>query len=99
MKLVTIALDRETGKSLWEREAPHQKLESVHRIGSHAQCSPATDGERVVALFGSCGLFCYDRDGKELWQISMGPFKNEFGVGSSPLIVDDFVILCQDHDV
>ncbi len=97
-KLVTISLDRATGKTLWSREAPHKKLEEVHRIGSHAQCSPATDGERVVSMFGSCGLFCYDREGKELWSVPMGPFKNDFGAGSSPQIVDDLVIVCQDHD-
>lgn len=97
-QLVTIALDRATGKTLWEKVAPHEKLEAVHGIGSHAQCSPSADDERVVALFGSCGLFCYDRDGKELWKVPMGPFKNEFGAGSSPQIVDDRVIVCQDHD-
>ncbi|HLQ45510.1 MAG TPA: PQQ-binding-like beta-propeller repeat protein, partial [Planctomycetaceae bacterium] len=97
-QLLTIALDRASGRTLWERAAPHEKLESIHGIGSHAQCSPATDGERVVALFGSCGLICYDRDGHELWKVPMGPFKNEFGAGSSPQIVDDRVILCQDHD-
>lgn len=97
-KLVTISLDRATGKTVWEREAPHTKFESVHKIGSHAQCSPTTDGEFVVSMFGSCGLFCYDREGHELWKVPMGPFRNEFGAGSSPQIVGDRVILCQDHD-
>ncbi|MFM9960237.1 MAG: PQQ-binding-like beta-propeller repeat protein [Planctomycetaceae bacterium] len=97
-QLVTIALDRATGKTLWEKIAPHEKLEAVHGIGSHAQCSPSADDERVVSLFGSCGLFCYDRDGSELWKVPMGPFKNEFGAGSSPQIVEDRVIVCQDHD-
>ncbi len=45
-QLLTIALERSTGKILWEVEAPHEKLETIHRIGSHAQPSPATDGER-----------------------------------------------------
>ncbi len=98
-KLVTIGVDQATGKILWEQPAPHEKLENVHRIGSHAQSSPATDGERVVTFFGSSGLYCYDRDGHELWKVPMGPFKNDFGAGSSPLIADDFVILCQDHDI
>ncbi len=97
-QLVTIALDRTTGKTIWEKVAPHEKFESVHGIGSHAQCSPTTDGERVVVLFGSCGLFCYDRDGKQQWHVPMGPFKNEFGAGSSPQIINDRVIVCQDHD-
>src|SRR5262245_42990366 len=51
--LLTLGLDRQTGKVLWEAEAPHKGLEKVHQIGSHAQPSPATDGEVVVSFFGS----------------------------------------------
>lgn len=97
-KLLVMCLDRATGKVIWEQEVPHDRLEEIHRIGSHAQCTPAVDGERVVSFFGSAGLFCHDTDGKLLWKQMMGPFKNTFGAGSSPLIVDDRVILCQDHD-
>jgi outer membrane protein assembly factor BamB len=97
-RLFTIGLDRDSGRVLWEAEAPHETLEPIHRIGSYAQCSAATDGERVVTFFGSCGLFCYDRDGKLLWKRPMGPFKNDFGAGNSPLIEGDRVIVCQDHD-
>ncbi len=97
-QLVTIALDRASGKILWETEAPHTTLEQVHQIGSHAQSSPAADSERVVVFFGSCGLFCYDRAGKQLWHRPMGPFKNDFGAGSSPVLVGDWVLLGQDHD-
>ncbi len=78
--------------------APHESLEAAHATASHATPSPATDGNVVVSFFGSCGLFCYDRDGKQLWHRAMGPFKNDFGSGSSPILVDDRVILCQDHD-
>jgi outer membrane protein assembly factor BamB len=97
-KLVTIGLDRDSGKILWTVEAPSKKLEDIHKIGSHAQSSPCADAERVVSFFGSAGLFCCDRDGNRLWQRPMGPFKNTFGAGSSPIIVNDWVILAQDHD-
>jgi outer membrane protein assembly factor BamB len=97
-KLLTVALDRRDGKVLWEAEAPSKALEMIHKIGSHAQSSPAADAERVVSFFGSCGLFCHDPAGKLLWQRPMGPFKNDFGAGSSPVIVGDWVLLCQDHD-
>jgi outer membrane protein assembly factor BamB len=97
-RLLTIALDRTTGTITWEAEAPHEKLEPIHRIGSHAQPSPAADGERVISFFGSSGMYCYDTDGRELWRRPMGPFNNDFGAGTSPIIVDDQVILCQDHD-
>jgi outer membrane protein assembly factor BamB len=97
-QLLTMALDRQTGKTLWEVEAPHEKLEPIHRIGSHAQSTPAIDDKIVVSFFGSSGLVCYDLAGRPLWLHRMGPFKNDFGAGSSPIIVDDRVILCQDHD-
>ena len=96
--LVTIALDRQAGKIVWEATAPHKTLEKIHQIGSHAQPTPATDGERVISFFGSSGLLCYDTAGKLLWHLPMGPFKNEFGSGSSPILVGDKVILNQDHD-
>lgn len=96
--LVTMALDRRTGESIWEAIAPHKQLEEVHNIGNQAQSTPTADAQCVVSFFGSCGLFCYDRDGKPLWHVPMGPFKNDFGAGSSPILVGERVILNQDHD-
>lgn len=98
-RLSTIALDRQSGKILWERDANHGRLEEIHQIGSHAQSTPAADAERVVSFFGSCGLVCYDHAGVLLWKAPMGPFKNNYGAASSPIIVGDFVILNQDHDI
>ncbi len=97
-RLLTLGIDRGTGAVLWEQEAPHEKLEDLHSIGSYAQSSPATDGKHVVSFFGSSGLYCYDMDGTFRWSRPMGPFKNGFGAGSSPIIVNGSVILSQDHD-
>ena len=52
-KLLTIALERESGKVVWEAESPYQQLERIHTIGSHAQSTPATDGQRIICFFGS----------------------------------------------
>ncbi len=97
-QLLTLALDRATGAVVWQKEAPHKALEKIHAVGSYAQSTCATDGEHVVSLFGSAGLFCYGADGHELWHVPMGPLKTEFGVASSPLIVDGRVIVNQDVD-
>ena len=61
--------------------------------------TPASDGERLFIFFGSYGLICYDLEGKELWAKPMGPFRDEYGAASSPIIVDDRVILNEDHDI
>jgi outer membrane protein assembly factor BamB len=96
--LETLCLDRASGKILWRATAPHKTLEKIHGIGSYAQPSPAADAERVVAMFGSSGLYCYDHAGRELWHHEMGPFNDEFGAAASPILEGDRVILAQDHD-
>jgi outer membrane protein assembly factor BamB len=98
-KLLTMGLDRASGKVLWEAVAPYQSLEKIHQIGSHAQPTPATDGERLISFFGSSGLLCYDTAGKLLWRLPLGPFKNNLGAGSSPILAGDLVLLNQDHDI
>jgi outer membrane protein assembly factor BamB len=97
--LVTLALERQSGKVLWERDAGNDHLEEIHHIGSHAQASPVADSERVVCFFGSCGLVCYDHGGGLLWKLPLGPFKNNYGAASSPILVGNLVILNQDHDI
>lgn len=98
-ELATVALSRETGATLWKQTAPATHIEAVHEAGSPAACTPACDGERVYSFFGSCGLLCYSLDGRLLWFLKLGPFQDEFGASSSPIVVDDFVILNEDHDV
>lgn len=98
--LYTIAYNRADGKELWRTKAPAAKLESIHETeGSPAASTAATDGSRIVSYFGSCGLFCCDLHGKELWKMEMPPALTLGGYGSgvSPIIVDGLVILLHDE--
>lgn len=97
-KLLTLALDAESGERLWQAAAPYDKLESIHGIGSYATPSVATDGEVVVSFFGSSGLQAYDTAGRVLWRVPMGPFDNSFGAAASPIIAGERIILVQDSD-
>ena len=97
-ELATVAMDRKTGKLLWRQVAPIEKLESVHPVGNPATASAASDGERVFVFFGSYGVLCYDFAGHLLWKKPMGPFQDEFGAGSSPILFENRLILNQDHD-
>lgn len=98
-ELATVALDRQSGATIWSQKAPAERIEQVHQVGSPAASTPACDGERVYSFFGSYGLLCYDLSGKLIWKQPMGPFQDEFGASSSPILVDDVVILNEDHDV
>jgi outer membrane protein assembly factor BamB len=99
------SLDRATGRTLWQQAARKGRPRSRHhRKSSHASATPATDGQHVVALMGSEGLFCYDFDGKLLWKkdlglLDMGQVGNpeiQWGPASSPVIAGDRVIVQND---
>jgi outer membrane protein assembly factor BamB len=99
-KLYTIAYNRADGSEAWRAHAPAREIEPYHKTeGSPAASTPATDGERIVSYFGSCGLFCYDLNGKELWKFEMPPAATlaDFGTGVSPLVVDGIVVLLRDE--
>jgi len=98
-ELATVSIDARTGRLLWKQAAPIRSLEAFHPTGSPAASSPACDGRQVYAFFGSFGLLCYDLEGKLLWSRELGPFQDEFGAASSPILVDGKVILNEDHDV
>ena len=97
-----LALDRNTGKTLWQRTAtvatPH---EGYHRsYGSFASNSPVTDGTRVYAFFGSRGLYTYSLDGTLLWKKDFGVklrMDNGWGEGTAPTLFEDRLILHFDH--
>jgi outer membrane protein assembly factor BamB len=98
-ELATVALNQETGEVLWKRPVPTGQIETYHpQTGNAAVATPACDGHRVYVFFGSHGLICYDFAGKTLWEYRMGPFQDEYGAGSSPILVDGKVLLNQDHD-
>jgi outer membrane protein assembly factor BamB len=97
-KLHTVALDRATGKLRWSQPCPATRLEQFHPTGSPAASTPACDGSRVYAMFGSYGLIAYDLSGKEVWTKPMAAFQDEFGSASSPILVDGKLLLVEDHD-
>jgi outer membrane protein assembly factor BamB len=98
-ELAIVALDEKTGRQLWRNRIVPEHVEQTHAIGNPATATPACDGERVFVFFGSAGLFCYDLEGRKLWEQRMGPFQDEYGAGSSPILIEDKVILNQDHDM
>lgn len=96
-KLLTFSLDRATGKILWRREAPRTRVSSIDKRNSPASPSPATDGKNIYVFFGDYGMVSYGFDGNERWHVPLGPFNNVYGMGASPVVVDDKVVLVCDQ--
>jgi outer membrane protein assembly factor BamB len=97
-----VALDKRSGKVMWERVA-HEGVPKTkrHPKSSQATATPVTDGQRVIVSFGSEGLYAYDLDGKLLWTRDLGKLNAgwfydpdyEWGIGSSPIIWKNLVIV------
>lgn len=88
-----MCFDRGTGKLLWQATAAYREEEPTHATNFYASASPATDGERVIAWFGSAGLFAYDLKGKLLWKADLGRQRHTWGYASSPVLYGDQVFL------
>ena len=105
---VIYALDKQTGKILWEQTAHKgEPREKRHIKATYANSTPATDGRIVVAWFGSQGVHAYDVNGRFLWKVDLGRIDAgaydvpsvEWGPASSPIIWKDLVILQCDTQV
>jgi outer membrane protein assembly factor BamB len=96
------AVDKRSGKILWERVAfEGEPREKRHIKSTYASATPATDGRIVVAWFGSHGVHAYDVNGTPLWKVDLGRVDMgaydiptfEWGPASSPIIWNDLVVL------
>ncbi|MFC2129784.1 PQQ-binding-like beta-propeller repeat protein, partial [Bacteroidota bacterium] len=86
-------IDRISGAIQWQKEISVDKFEKMHAVSSPANATPATDGERVVFYYSSYGLLCYDLKGEKQWEITIPIPKSRHGMGTSPVISGDLVIL------
>jgi outer membrane protein assembly factor BamB len=97
--LVTIAIDRKVGRVIWERAAPQVRAKIVDKRNNPASPSPAAEADAVYVFFPDYGLLAYDGSGKQRWTIPLGPFNNIYGMGASPIVVGDLVVLVCDQSL
>jgi len=97
-----LCLDRATGKTLWSNTTLSRKPPfPTHPSNSFATESPAADGDRVYAWFGSVGTaVAFDREGKEVWKklYDPQPTGNGFGTGSSLALADGRLFIQCDNE-
>ena len=100
-QFVVYSINRNNGNIIWQRvvreQFPH---EGTHKDGSFASQSCATDGEYLIASFGSYGIYCFDLKGNMIWEKDLGDMsiRASFGEGSSPVLYKDFLVINWDHE-
>ncbi len=97
-KLVTLSLDRSTGRIQWRREIVRQRSGILRAPNNAASPSAATDGENVFTFFQDFGLAAYGPDGNQLWRVPLGPFNTPMGLAASPVYVDGKIIQVCDSE-
>jgi outer membrane protein assembly factor BamB len=96
-KLLTQCFDRKTGKLLWERVEIRIPKPEGNLLNNAAAITPVTDGENVYVFFKDFGLISYDAAGGLRWKTPLGPFVNSMGIGASPILAGDSIIVQADQ--
>lgn len=92
-----VCVHRADGAILWdaplESSLPEQDYSSYVALHGYASHTPVTDGERVYAFFGRSGVFCLNRDGRQVWHADVGDGTHGFGTAPSPILFGDLAIV------
>ena len=90
-----VALDRKTGKVVWDTPVPARvpEQETIRDAHGYASSTPAVDADRVYCFFGKSGVFAFDHAGKQVWQADVGEKLNGWGSAASPVLHGDLVIV------
>lgn len=96
--LITLAYDANTGRPLWRRELKRARSQEIYKANDVASPTPATDGLNLYAFFSDFGLVSYSNEGKERWRHPLGPFKNFYGISSSPIVHNGTLYLLIDQN-
>lgn len=96
-RLHVLSFSAVSGKLQWHRQFWATGRTMVQPTTAVATPTPASDGNRMFALFSSGDFVCFDLEGNLLWlrslQIEHPAAGNDVGMASSPLVVGSTVIV------
>jgi len=97
-ELVSLCIERRTGKVLWRQSVQARASVRFHPLNNAASSTPTVDERAVYVYFGTYGLLCYDHAGKQLWRRELEMPKSKYGPATSPILHGRKVILVLDAD-
>jgi outer membrane protein assembly factor BamB len=95
-----LSLNAADGATVWKTMVAGARAH-INKKNSWASSTPATDGERVYALFwdgNKVALHGFDFNGNPLWKYPLGSYPSQHGPGASPIVHEGKVFLLNDHD-
>ncbi len=97
---ILLCLNATDGSTYWTKEFPGS-VQKIHKQSSFASSTAAVDKENVyfaVATADRYNVFALTHEGKEVWQVDLGPFVSQHGFGTSPIVYKDMVVINNDQD-
>lgn len=97
-QLSVLAFDLRTGKQMWKYTKLRTRRNEVDELRNDGAAStPVADGDGVYVFFHDYGLIGLSLKGRELWRLPLGPFVNNYGMGTSPVVHGKSVFLQSDQ--
>jgi len=99
----TVALDANTGKTVWEHRNPSPATELMNQFGPGPHSTPLVAGNRLYTIGTNAVMHCFDKkSGEVLWKHDL---PKEFGApvpgrgyGCSPIAYKDTIIVPVDRE-
>ena len=95
-----LCLDAESGNTRWSRRIGMNRSRK-HLRNSWASSTPCIDDQRVYVAFADKERYtvtAYDFAGELQWRRVLGPYQSQHGLGASPIIFEDLLIVPNDQD-
>lgn len=101
-QLHILCFSAKDGSPVWERRFWATGRTMSHSKTNVAAPTPASDGERIYALYSSNDLICVDLDGNLVWMrgltLDYPNASNSLGMASSPIVVGDTLVAQIEND-
>lgn len=103
LKRHAICLNRRDGKILWQQEVKSELPDKPYTgqyitMHGYASSTPVSDGAGVFFFLGNAGVHAYTLDGRKVWNVSVGEKAHDWGVGTSPILYGDLLIVNAAHE-
>ena len=95
-KCHVIAVDAKAGAILWDKQVFEQQPRRKESKNSYATPTPTTDGRRIYAVFGDGSIVALTTNGDLAWTNREVPFYSRHGLGASPILYDNLLIMSYD---
>ena len=88
-----LCLERLTGTVLWDKQVLRQKPGHKQNFNSYASSTPVTDGQKVYVLAFDGTLAAVSMEGNVIWSHREFEYYSEHGLGVSPILYRDLLIV------